>query len=72
MVYSTMELDSNTETIVCSSNCIIMHFTGKGCDVAQYTDSYETIKAVPIVQAATSYKNIETEETIILILNEAI
>ena len=49
-----MEMDSHAETIVCVSNCIIMYFTGKECDVAPYTDAYETIKEVPIVQAATA------------------
>ena len=72
MVYSTMGLDTDTDMIVCGSNCIIVHFTGKECDVAPYTNAYKTIKAVPIVQAATSYDNPETGDTIILILNEAI
>ena len=49
-----------------------MHFMGKECDVAPYTDTYETIKAVPIVQVDTVYNNTETGETTILILNEAI
>ena len=72
MVYSTMEMDSNADKIVCGSNCIVMHFKGKECDVVRYADAYETIKAVPIVQEATAYDNSETGETTILILNEAI
>ncbi len=72
VVYSQMELDSHADTIVCGANCIIMHFTGKECDVSPYTDTYEAIKSVPIVQAATAYDNPETGETSILILNEAI
>jgi hypothetical protein len=71
-VYSQMELDSHADTIVCGSNCSIMFFTGKECDVSPYTDTYEAIKSVPIVQAATAYDNPETGETTILILNEAI
>ena len=66
-----MDLDSHAETIVCGSDCIIMHFTGKECGVAPYTGAYETIKAVPIVQAATAYNNPETGDTTILILNKA-
>jgi hypothetical protein len=72
VVYSQMELDSHADTIVCGANCIITHFTGKECDVSPYTDTYEAIKSVPIVQAATAYDNPETGETSILILNEAI
>ena len=67
-----MELNSHADTIDCGSNCIVMRFTGKECDVAPYTDAYETIKSVPIVQANTAYDNPETWETTILILNEAI
>ena len=37
-----------------------------------YTDAYENIKSVPIVQAATSYENSDTGETTILILDKAI
>ena len=72
VVYSQMELDSHADTIVCGSNCTIMHFTGKECDVSPYTDTYEAIKSVPIVQAGTAYDNPETGETTILILNEVI
>ena len=70
--YSTMDMESHANSIVCGSNCIVMHFTGKECDVAPYTDEYKTIKAVPIAQAATAYSNPETGETPILILHEAI
>jgi hypothetical protein len=72
VVVSQLELDSHADTIVCGSNCTIIHFTGKECDVSPYTDTYEAIKSVPIVQAATAYDNPETGETTILILNEAI
>ena len=69
---SQIELDSHADTIVCGSNCVILHYTGKECDVSPYTDTYEAIKSVPIVQAATAYDNPETGETTILIFNEAI
>jgi hypothetical protein len=72
VVYGHMEMDSHADTIVCGSNCVIMHFTGKECDVSPYTEEYESIKGVPIVQAATAYDDPETGETTILILNEAI
>jgi hypothetical protein len=72
VIYSELELDSHADTIVCGSNCTIMHFTGKECDVSPYTDTYEAIKSVPIVQAATAYDNPDTGETTILIMNEAI
>ena len=72
MVYSTMELYLHADMIVCVSNCIVMNFMGKECDVTPYTDTYEIIKAVPTVQAATAYNNTGTGETKIRILDKAI
>ena len=60
------------DALFCGFNCIVMHFTVKECDVAPYNDAYDTIKAEPIVQAATEYDNPETGDTTILILNKAI
>ena len=68
MVYRKMELDSHADTFFCGSNFIVIHFTGKECDIAPYTDEYKTIKVVPIVQEAIAYDNPETGETTILIL----
>ena len=44
----------------------------KECNVSPYTDAYESIKSVSIVQAATAYDNPETGETFILVFNEAL
>ena len=62
----------HADTLFCGSNCIVINFTGKECDVAPYTDVYKTIDSVPIVQAATANDNTETGETKILIINEVI
>jgi hypothetical protein len=65
-------MDLHADTIVCGSNCLIMYYTGKECDVSPYTEAHEAIRSVPIVQAATAYNNRDTGKTTILILNEAI
>ena len=44
VVYSTMQMDSHADTILCGSKYIVMYFTGKECDVAPYTDAYKIIK----------------------------
>ena len=72
VVYRNMKLDFHAGMIFCGSICIVMHFTGKECDVAPYTDEYNTIKVVPLVHAATTYNNPETGDTLILILDKAI
>jgi hypothetical protein len=72
MVQGNIEMDSHADTIVCGANCAILHYTGKECDVSPYTDAYEAIKSVPIVQAGTAYDDNDTGETFILVFNQAI
>ena len=72
VIYSTIDLDSYADTIFCGSKCIVINFVGKEGDVAPYTNAYETIKAVSMVQSDTAYENPETGENTILILNKAI
>ena len=54
VVCCTMELYSHADTIFFGYNCIVMHYTVKYCDIATYTYAYNTIKAVPIIQADTA------------------
>ena len=53
--YGRMELDSHADTTVLGRNCIVLQYTGRECDVSPYTDSYEAIKGVPIIQGATAW-----------------
>ena len=71
-MYGRTELDSHADSIVAGSNCCIMHYTNRECDVSPYRDDYEPIKNVPIVQAATAFTSTYTGQTYILILNEAL
>jgi hypothetical protein len=58
-----MELDSHADAAACGSNCVIIHYAGQECDASPCTDAYESIKSVPIVQAATACDNPETGES---------
>ena len=71
-VHGRCELDSHADTTVAGSNCIILQYTGKECDVSPYTDDYESITNVPIVHAATAWQSPETGQTYILVFNEAL
>ena len=68
----TVELDTHADTIVFGRNCVQMGFTGRECDVSPYTDAYEPIKSVPIVQAATAWTSLDSGETYILVFNEGL
>ncbi len=72
VVHGRNELDSHADTIVLGRNSVIIHYTGRECDVAPYSDSYEPMRNVPIVTGATAVTNTETGDTIILVFNEAL
>ena len=69
--YGCSELDSHADTIVAGKNCIVTKYTTKTCEVSPYSDAYESVKNVPVVQAATGYTSITGKEYI-LIFNEAL
>ena len=71
-IHANTELDSHADSIVAGANCCIMHYTSRECDVSPYRDDYESIKNVPIVQAATAYQSQYTGQVYILIFNEAL
>jgi hypothetical protein len=48
-----------------------MKYTERSCDVSPYSDEYEAVKGVPVVQAATGYTS-TNGRNYILILNEAL
>ena len=70
-IYGRSELDSHADTIVAGENCIVMQYTSRSCEVMPYSDEYEPLKDVPVVQAATGYTS-SNGQSYILILNEAL
>jgi hypothetical protein len=54
-VPSTSEMDTHADTCVLGPNFIILHYTGRECDVSPYTDVYDSVKSVPIVSGATAW-----------------
>jgi hypothetical protein len=71
-VYSNLEMDTHAETCVLGLNFTILHYTGRECDVAPYTEVYESVKAVPIVSGATAWTDEGTGLTYILVIIEGL
>ena len=67
-----IELDSHADTIVLGSNCVILHHTGKVCEVSPYSDDYEAIKNVPVVCGATLWTDTVDNQEYILVFNESL
>jgi hypothetical protein len=60
------ELDTHADTCVAGANFLLQSFDGQTCDVMPYSDTYEAVRDVPVVTAATAWTNTETGETLIL------
>ena len=65
-------MDSHANTIVFGKNCVVLNYTGLECDVLPYTDTYESIKSLPIAKAYTVWTSPETGATYILVFNEVL
>ena len=50
--FGRFELESHADTIVAVSNCVILQYTGKECDVLPYQGDYESVSNVTIVHEA--------------------
>ena len=42
-------MDSHADTTVMGSNCVVLAYTGKECEVSPYADEYDVIRNVPVV-----------------------
>ena len=72
MTTGRLEFDTHADTIVLGANCVILSYTGKECDVSPYTETYESIKNVPVVSGATLWTNKTDGQEFILVFNEAL
>ena len=70
-VHGRCELDSHADTIVAGKNCTVLHYTSNVCEVMPYSDEYEPVKNVPVVQAATGYTS-SNGRSYIIVFNEAL
>ena len=68
VIHGKIEIDSYADSIVACSNCVIMNYTGRECNVAPYSDECETKNNVPIITTATSWQSPCTSQIFILIL----
>jgi hypothetical protein len=66
------EMDSHADTCVAGPNFVVDEYTGENCDVTPYSNKYQPIMGVPIVNASTAYTNPETGETVILRFNQVL
>ena len=66
-----VEIDSHADTFLAGRNCTVLNFSERICDVMPYSDTYQPMVDIPIVQAATGYTAPDGSQYI-LVFNEAI
>ena len=71
-VHGRVEMDSHADTTVLGSNCVVLAYTGKECEVSPYADEYDTIRNIPVVTGVTVWTNSQDGVPILLVFNEAL
>jgi hypothetical protein len=68
-----VKLDSHADTCCTGSNCIIVKYTDKTCNVIGFNrdNPDDKLNGIPIVQAATAYDAL-SGETYIVVLSQAL
>ena len=52
---SRTELDSHVNMVVVGKNCYVIDLTGETMDVCPFTPEYESLKKIPMLDAALVY-----------------
>ena len=71
-IYGKCEIDSHSDTIFTGSNCVVLFYTGKQCNVLPYNEDYKSPNNVPIATVATSSQSPETGEVYIMVFYAAL
>ena len=66
------ELDTRADTICAGQNFRALSHTGMTCEVSGFHKSFDSVSDVPVAQVATGFIHPDTNETIVLIINEAL
>ena len=67
-----IELDTHADTTVLGSNCVLLSYTGKECEVSPYSSQCEAVQNVPVVTGATVWTNAADGTAYLLIFRESL
>ena len=56
-MHGHIELDTHAEMTVLGSNCVVLSYTGKECEVSPYSTEYEAVRNIPVVSGAAVWTN---------------
>ena len=72
ILHGHIELDTHADTTVLGSNCVILSYTGKECEVSPYSSEYKAVRNVPVVTGATVWTNTMDGTAYLLIFHESL
>ena len=70
--YGRIELDTHADTTVLGSDCIVLSYTGKECQVSPYSPDYEAVHNVLVDTGATVWIKPQDGMAILLVFHEAL
>ena len=70
--HGRIELDTHADTTVLGSNCAVLSYTGKECEISPYSSQYEVVCYVPVVMGATVWTNAADGTAYLLIFHESL
>ena len=71
-LYGHIELDTHADITVWGSNCVVLSYTGKECEVSPYSSQYEAVRNIPVVTGATVWTNAADGTAYLLIFHESL
>ena len=66
------ECNTNADTCCLGKNSVVLQYTNQAADVYAYDNSIKTTTDVPIVTVATAWFDLKSNQTYILVINEAL
>jgi hypothetical protein len=72
ILHCRAELDSHADTCGVNHIALVLETYGQVAEVSGFSDSMKPLQDIPIVKAAVAFDNLETGETVVVIINQAL
>ena len=67
-----IELDTHADMTVLGSNCVVLSYTGKECELSPYSSEYEGVRNIPVVTGAMVWTNAMDGTAYLMIFHESL
>ena len=71
-LHGCIELDTHADMTVLGSNCVVLSYMGKECEVSPYSSEYRAVWNIPVVTGATVWMNTTDGMAYLLIFHESL